>query len=112
MNTLSRRGKVPNGVLRREGPLKQSRNYRRSDLNSGGLSFLDIRQSTADCERHLQNKCLKSLKHLEKRTNVMEIEYSTCSDCLWRQKELRMTKADYKELKSCKTNGKTPILCI
>lgn len=74
--------------------------------------FLGIRQSTANCSTHLPkigkenqfHQCTTTPKSMEL---LQENSNNSCSDCLWKQRELRMTKEDLKYLQSHQqSNGK------
>ena len=70
------------------------------------FDFLGIRQSTANCSTHLPKKiqCINNPRSMEL---LQENSNNSCSDCLWKQRELRMTKEDLKYLQSHQqSNGK------
>ena len=91
---------TPAGKLREAGatPSKRLRHF----------DFLGIRQSTANCSTHLPKKiqCINNPRSMEL---LQENSNNSCTDCLWKQRELRMTKEDLKYLQSQshqKSNGK------
>ena len=100
----------PNGEPRRQTPAGKARVYpSRSHFSVKKLrhpDFLGIRQSTVNCSTHpkiITKKCSKEME-------VNEIP-SACEDCLWNQRELRMTKEEYKHLQNSQKNiGKQPFL--
>ena len=113
MNTLLSLGLLspqrPNGERRRKTPMEAWQDlWQRSDLNPRHFDFLGIRQSTVDCDTtHSPDytECFDKLG-TDFPSTIMELDSSTCSDCLWNQRELRMTKEDYRDLKNHTTMGK------
>lgn len=93
---------TPAGKLREAGATPSKR-LRHCD-------FLGIRQSTANCSTHLP-KIGKENQFHQCTTTSMELlqenSNNSCTDCLWKQRELRMTKEDLKYLQSHQqSNGK------
>ena len=113
MNTLLSLGLVspqrPNGERRRKTLMETWRKrWQRSDLNPRHFDFLGIRQSTVDCDTTYSPDYTECFDQLGTDfPSTMELDSSTCSDCLWKQRELRMTKEDYRDLKNHTAMGKS-----